>query len=358
MRCAPTRPYKSQTLEEIMLKNLNRINRQSIKIATNELVNVKPLDNENDIPVAIEPNLTNVDLFSWTNSNKNYIEELLLKHKALLFRNFNVTTPKQFDRFMKLTAKSDLLEYRDRSSPRHEIGDKVYTSTDYPATHSIFLHNEGTYWQTFPLKIYFCCLQVAETGGETPIANTQKVFQRIKPEIRDKFQEKQILYIRNYNDGFGLNWQTVFQTNERAVVEEYCHKNQIEFEWKGGDRLRTAQVRQAVARHPVTGENVWFNHAAFFHVTTLEPDIKKALLAEFKEDELPHNTYYGDGSPIEDDVLDEIRQAYQQETRIFSWQMGDILMLDNMSVAHSRKPFSGARKVLVGMAEPFQLSKE
>jgi lipid II:glycine glycyltransferase (peptidoglycan interpeptide bridge formation enzyme) len=86
------RPYQSQILEETMLKNLNRINRQSIKVAANELVNVKPLDNGNDIPIVIEPNFPNIDLFSWASSNRNYIEELLLKHKALLFRNFNVTT--------------------------------------------------------------------------------------------------------------------------------------------------------------------------------------------------------------------------------------------------------------------------
>lgn len=98
---------------------------------------------------------------------------------------------------------------------------------------------------------------------------------------------------------------------------------------------------------------VWFNHAVFFHVSTLKPTIRKALLAEFSEEELPHNTYYGDGSPIEPDVLDEIRTAYQQEAVIFPWQVGDILMLDNMLTAHGRQPFLGRRKVVVGMAEPF-----
>ena len=35
----------------------------------------------------------------------------------------------------------------------------------------------------------------------------------------------------------------------------------------------------------------------------------------------------------------------------FPWERGDILMLDNMLVAHGRKPFTGPRKILVGMAE-------
>ena len=125
------------------------------------------------------------------------------------------------------------------------------------------------------------------------------------------------MYVRNFGDGFGLPWQTVFQTTNPAEVETFCRSHGIEFEWKKGNRLRTRQVRQAVAIHPKTGDIVWFNHAAFFHISTLEPNISEALLAEFLEEDLPHNTYYGDGSPIEPAVLDEIRTAYQQETVIF-----------------------------------------
>jgi alpha-ketoglutarate-dependent taurine dioxygenase len=68
---------------------------------------------------------------------------------------------------------------------------------------------------------------------------------------------------------------------------------------------------------------------------------------------LPYNTYYGDGQPIEDSVVEELREAYRQETVAFPWQPGDILMMDNMLVAHGRNPFTGPRKILVGMGEPY-----
>ncbi|MBW4575236.1 MAG: TauD/TfdA family dioxygenase [Aphanothece sp. CMT-3BRIN-NPC111] len=340
-------------IRSIKLNSLGSISRKSVRLSQQELVQTSYIKPGQDIPLVVQPAVEGINLFAWATSNREFIQTLLLKHRALLFRNFNVTTAVQFDQFIQATSNGGLLEYRDRSSPRHEVGDKIYTSTDYPADQSIFLHNEGTYWRTWPLKIYFCCLTVAQEGGETPIADSQKIFKRIDPKTRERFLEKQVLYVRNYNDGFGLTWQTVFQTTDKAVVEEYCQNNQIEFEWKDGDRLRTRQVRQAVAKHPLTGETVWFNHAAFFHISTLAPIISKALLAEFKEEDLPHNTYYGDGSPIESSVLDEIRHAYHQETVTFPWQAGDILLLDNMLVAHGRKPFLGSRKVVVGMAEPF-----
>jgi len=48
-----------------------------------------------------------------------------------------------------------------------------------------------------------------------------------------------------------------------------------------------------------------------------------------------HATNYGDGSPIEDSVIEEIRAAYQQESTTLTWRQGDLLVLDNMLVAHS-----------------------
>jgi hypothetical protein len=81
--------------------------------------------------------------------------------------------------------------------------------------------------------------------------------------------------------------------------------------------------------------------------------VREAVLMMCSEEDLPNHTYYGDGSPIEPEVLDELRAAYQQETVSFPWQKGDILMLDNMLASHGREPYSGQRQVLVGMAEPY-----
>lgn len=346
----------NQELEKLSLKNLG-ISRKSVRISPAELIQTNYFSDRQHIPLIVQPAVANVNLLEWASKNQETIQAMLLKHKALLFRDFNIHSATQLDQFIKITAKGEPISYGDRSSPRHEVSNKIYTSTDYPAEQSIFLHNESTYCLTWPNKIYFCCLKVAEQGGETPIADTQKIFERLSPQTRERFIEKQVLYVRNYNDGFGLPWQDVFQTTDKAVVEEYCRNNAIEFEWKDSDRLRTRQVRPGVIQHPITGATSWFNHAAFFHVTTLEPSIFKALLAEFLEEDLPHNTYYGDGSAIEPEILAEIRAAYAQETVIFSWESGDILLLDNILVAHGRKPFQGTRKVIVGMAEPCSYSE-
>jgi alpha-ketoglutarate-dependent taurine dioxygenase len=304
------------------------------------------------LPLVIQPNMRNVNLTEWAKNNLAFIETKLLQHGAILFRDFNMHTVAQFEQFQE-TVSGELMEYRERSSPRSQVSERVYTSTDYPANQSIFPHNEHSYARTLPLKISFFCVTAAQQGGETPIGDCRRVLQRLNPKTRERFIQKKWMYVRNFGDGFGLHWPMVFQTTDRTVVEQYCHENDIQWEWKDGNRLRTRQVRPAVARHPRTGEMVWFNHATFFHVSTLEPTIRETLLAEFKEEDLPNNTYYGDGSPIESAVLDELREAYQQEMVPIAWQERDILMLDNMLTAHAREPFVGPRKVLVAMADLF-----
>jgi alpha-ketoglutarate-dependent taurine dioxygenase len=303
------------------------------------------------LPLVLSPAASDVDLFSWAEANCAGLEEKLLRHGALLFRGFGVDTIEGLQRLV-VAVCGDLLEYRERSSPRHELADRVYTSTDYPAEQTIFPHNEHSYAKRFPLKLFFGCVVPAESGGETPVGDTRRIFARIDPEVRERFQEKGWMYVRNFHPGFGLSWRTVFQTEDKEKVEEYCRDAGIDFEWWPGDRLRTRQVRPATAVHPRTGETVWFNHATFFHVSTLAPSIREPLLCDFGPDDLPNNTYYGDGSPIEPEVVEHLRQAYLGERVAFPWQRGDVLLIDNMLTAHARNPFTGPRKIAVAMADP------
>jgi len=195
----------------------------------------------------------------------------------------------------------------------------------------------------------FFCVQPAVQGGETPLADSRKVFTRIDPAVRERFSERQVSYVRNYGEGLDLSWENVFQTDDRAEVEAFCRQNGIEFEWKSAERLRTVQCCQSVARHPQTGEFVWFNQAHLFHVSSLEAEVRDLLLTSSEEP--PRNAYFGDGSAISDADLESVRAVYEAETIAFLWQKGDVLIVDNMLVAHGRRPFSGPRKIVVGMGQ-------
>jgi alpha-ketoglutarate-dependent taurine dioxygenase len=325
--------------------------RKTVRLSEEELTRTGFLDDQR-LPLVVEPNLPGVNLVSWAAAHREAIGAHLARHGAVLFRGFGVDAVNELEDFTRATS-GDALHYTERSSPRSQVQGKVYTSTDHPASQTIFLHNEQSYSLTFPLRILFSCAIAAETGGETPIADCRKVLARLDPEVVERFARLGYLYVRNFGDGFGLSWQEAFQTSDRSRVEEYCRSRDIEVEWKDGDRLRTRQRRRALGIHPRTGDRVWFNHLTFFHVTTLEEPVRSELLGAFAEEDLPNNTYYGDGSTIEPEVLEQLRDAYHQETVVFPWQVGDVLLLDNMSTAHGRRPFTGARKVVVSMADPY-----
>ncbi|NEE29572.1 TauD/TfdA family dioxygenase, partial [Streptomyces sp. SID7982] len=83
--------------------------------------------------------------------------------------------------------------------------------------------------------------------------------------------------VRNFGSEFGLSWQEVFNSGDRAQVERFCAANDVSVEWRPDGGLRTSSVRDAVHRHPETGEEVWFNHAAIFHLSTLSPEIREGM---------------------------------------------------------------------------------
>ena len=333
------------------INKLGAFRRRSIDVSAQELVKAEPLQSEDGLPLVVQPVEKRLSPVDWARNNQQFIEQNLLRYGAILFRGFNLSTIEDFAQFVSAFA-GELLPYNERSSPRHQIGPNIYTSTDYPANQGIFLHNENSYQNTWPMKIFFFCVTPATEGGETPIADCRKIGLRIDPEIKERFLQKKVMYVRNFGSGFGLTLQDAFQTTDKEVIEEHCRRAGIEVEWKGMDRLRTRAIRPALERHPVTGELIWFNHATFFHVSTLEAAVREALLMEFSEEDLPTNTYYGDGTPFDPVVLDQLREIYWKETVKFQWLKGDLLLLDNMLVAHGRAPFAGPRQIAVGMSEP------
>ena len=330
----------------------NRFKRQALRVSQESLVKTGFLSADQRMPLVVWPAIEGLSLCGWTERNREFIETGLRRYGALLFRGFGVTSAVEFERFIE-TISGELIEYSYGSTPRSRVSGSIYTSTEYPSDQTIPLHNEMSYSRNWPMKIWFFCLEPPEVGGRTPIGDSRRVFAAMNPEVKERFLDKGVLYVRNYGYGLDLPWQDVFQTSDKRRVEGFCRDAGIETEWMGGGRLRTRQRCQAAATHPKTGDHVWFNQAHLFHCSNLSANVREDLLRNFKESDLPRNAYYGDGSPIEDSVLHHVRKVYRQETTSFAWQIGDILMLDNMLVAHGRAPYAGSRKILVGMAEPF-----
>lgn len=309
---------------------------------------VMPLQESQPLPLLISSQ-ENQSIHALSDALRAVALDALDTIGGVLLRNFKVPTPLDFKRFAA-SFGLPLGTYEFGSTPRSKVFSGVYSSTEYPAHQSIPLHNEQSYTRQWPSRIWFHCMTPSHTGGETPIADSRQVYQAIDPAIREEFIAKGLLYVRNYSSALDVPWQQVFNTADRSKVEQYCLTQGIEWSWSEDGELSTRQLCQAAVRHPRTQEWVWFNQAHLFHISAMEQGLRQTLLEAVGEAQLPRNVYFGDGTAIPDATLDAIRAVYTKTSVAFPWQAGDVLMLDNLLVAHGRNPFSGDRKVIVAMA--------
>lgn len=289
-------------------------------------------------------------LHEWLAINKDEIRHRMYERGAILFRGFNVSSPAQFQEIAGVFC-DDFSDYVGGNSPRTRVSSHVFTSTEYPKEERISMHNEASYLPHMPRTILFCCLQPASTGGQTPIADCRQVLSRIDPQVRVRFDRVGVRYVNNLHGGNGLgrSWRRAYGTDDRAEIERRLEADGQAFEWRHNDSLRTCMVAPAIARHPITDEEVWINQAEQWHSSSLDPEFVQELLSILSEDELPHNAYLGDGSPLNPEDLAKIRQAMAAEERMFDWRKGDVLLCDNYLVMHGRQPYTGDRKVVVAM---------
>jgi alpha-ketoglutarate-dependent taurine dioxygenase len=277
------------------------------------------------------------------------MDELLTEQKAVVFRGFGVRAD-QLDGVMDLLLRSRL-NYVYGNSPRTKVGRNVYTSTEYPAELTISMHNELSYAATWPARLLFFCETAAATGGATPVADGARWLAALDPEVRECFSAG-LRYVQNLPDGHGLgrSWQDTFETDDRNQVEAYLSAAGATWEWKKRG-LRVTQVRPATTRHPVTGAEVWFNQADQWHLATLDGDTAAGLAQIMPEEDLPQSVRFADGTPIPDDHVRQIRDRGLDAAVDVGWRPGDLLLIDNVLVAHGRRAFTGQRRVLVAMSD-------
>jgi hypothetical protein len=300
-------------------------------------------------PLIIQPAMEGVDLSAWAKSNRDYITTKLYAHGAILFRGFQIESVAAFEGVAESLYKEVYGGYGDL--PRAGASERIYQSTPYPADKAILFHNESSHLHSWPMKISFHCIQASREGGETPLLDCRQICNFIDPAVLRRFEEKGLMYVRNFIEGIDVSWERFFSTSDKAVVEETCRRENVECEWTKDNGLRMRHRTDAVTHHPYTKEKVFFNQIQLHHPACLDTMTREALLSLYGADDLPRNVLYGDGTPIEDSILDEIGELYWKHCVALPWREGDMIMLDNMLTAHARNPFSGPRQIVVAMGE-------
>jgi alpha-ketoglutarate-dependent taurine dioxygenase len=331
-----------------------------------------PLREDGDLPLLVRPGrgvgLDGLDaLLEWLQEAKETVDRLLHRYGALLFRGFGVHDVPRFERFTKGVSPR-LDDYTRGVSPRRAVGDHVYTSTELPSYLPVPQHSEMAYSDRYPARILFCCATAPAVGGETPLADNRRVWQRLDPALRQRLQERGVRVIQNVPRRAWLlepkGWPQMFGTEDRDAVLAACREQGIEASWHR-DTLRLVKDGPAAIPHPVTGETCWFNGASTFH-DSIAGEIRRvgrpglALLVSLTEryrrllhggrpETWRRHCTYADGSPLSDEEMNHVREVLRAERVAFPWQRGDVLLVDNVLATHGRLPFRGERRILAAL---------
>ena len=124
-------------------KNLLSARRKVVDLSQIRGVKTDYLSQNETFPLVVKPDLQDIDLLDWAKSNRDFIDQELLKHGAILFRNFDLESPKEFEQFAQTVCPNLFGEYGDL--PREGVEGKIYGSTPYPSDQTILFHNESSH---------------------------------------------------------------------------------------------------------------------------------------------------------------------------------------------------------------------
>jgi alpha-ketoglutarate-dependent taurine dioxygenase len=281
---------------------------------------------------------------------KQKIESALVEHGSVLIRKFGLKDAADFRKTL-CELNWSFKDYVEGGSPRTEVLEGIFTSTEYSKEYPICMHNELSYTAKPPSKLSFFCEISAGNEGQTPILDCGRVIDELPADLVKEFREKSVMYIRNIpqTDGLmGKSWNKTFNTDSKDKVEEILTERNVTFEWTPSG-LRTQQVRPATIQHPVSDETIWFNQCDLWHYSSMG-DKGRQMIKLFGLDSAPTHSKFGDGTEIPEEYIEKVKSITNKSSLIFDWVAGDILILDNFWFAHGRTAYKRDRKILVAMA--------
>ncbi|MDV6237563.1 TauD/TfdA family dioxygenase [Leptospira ellisii] len=343
------------------------------------------LDPNNELPVVYRPNSPEQEdkqyLIRWVKSNKRALTDDLKEYGAILFRGFDIRSPQDFEDVI-INVDPNLKNNYLGTSPRNQVTKYAFTATELPPAYPIMQHAEMSFLDSPPRKLFFFCGLAPEKFGETPITDLRKVLHEVPQTIRDKFENDKIRYSRVYDGPSNRSrfqfwktkrWDEMFQTQDRNEVEKISKKQNFKTEWFGEDGLRLVNTTLAVRRHPEFKTLAWHNHSQVFHIDAARKEYWRIFFRQktfrgflvgialealtllkkltTKKEYLDTHCSYGDGKEISLRELTQIQEAFWNNISLFSWQKGDVLVIDNYTVSHGRHPFSGPREIYVAWAD-------
>eukprot|EP00249_Psilotum_nudum_P007883 c20889_g1_i1 orf=364-1359(-) len=281
--------------------------------------------------------------------NLGWLAEQLCRSGAILLRGFPLHSASDFNDVVEAFGYEEL-PYVGGAAPRTNVVGRVFTANESPPDQKIPFHHEMAQVPEYPSILFFFCETKPAAGGETPIVLSHLVYDRMSqqfPDFVQKLEKDGVIYTRILGVGddpsspIGRGWQSTFFTQDKEEAEKRASRLGVTLEWLPDGCVKTVSgPLPGVKIDQKRGRKVWFNSmvAAYIGWEDTRNDRRKAVT-------------FGDCSPLPEDVIHGCLSIQNEECVAIPWQPGDVLILDNVAVQHSRRPFTPPRRVLAALCK-------
>jgi len=355
--------------------------------------NERLIDTEEPTPLVIERQGSSGSLGylrEFLSSNSSELIMDIATHGAVLLRGFDLRSPQDFESATLAISNFQGINECLMSEPGRELvlGTRfvLHTNNLYRTGGSLYLggfHSENYYSPDVPSYISFFCEQASQIGGETGLVNAAKLFsdlpETLKTELKQRAYWVAAWPLAKMGARYGVNAQQ---------MEQFCLDSGLPVVTHRG--LKYASIyKPCVIEHPITKEHVLsFNYSVELMKYGLDRAIQRAFLPDYSSKEWLLHRLSWRFPPI--GVLDKldvlfrdpgtvwrmlssksfdarVSEIFSKETTgllatsirnrcsSFKWRAGDVLIVDNLKMAHSGMPGSGARTLRVLICNPIRM---
>jgi hypothetical protein len=312
----------------------------------------------------LTPDISEQDFTLWIQRNLDKLTRKLEIHSAILFRGFPLSTASHFNSFVKSFSGWQDLSYEDSLSfaVRTKLVGRVCTTND-GKTGGLTFHHEQAQTPKWPSKVFFFCETPAPkgTGGGTGLSPSDLLLQSLEskfPQFVTLCEQRGVKYTAyltaepDPSKGVGRGWKSFFGVESKAACESKMASLGYSWEWRGevdaklGELLCCTTPRlRAVRKAPGSGRRVFFNQIAA-QLSNAKEWSSRLDVGDKAGIDIDRFMSFGDGSSMQPyvEALQFAKQTSDDNAVEIEWLRGDVALIDNYTLMHARRTWTGDAK--------------
>ncbi len=345
--------------------------------------------NQDALPLVIEAKneKSREFLFKFLDTYHSELKADIHQYGAVLIRGFDIRSDVDFEsailkikHFQAIENTFMKEEGRDRVSGTQFV---LHTNTIYKTGGSLKIptfHTENYFTTDVPHYICFFCITPSTRGGETGMANMEKIYETLNPRLKEKLEESTLFSIKwPISHILELYNIPVEKTDD---VCDICKQFGLTITSSGKEKF-VVLYKPSVLINPVTkikslqahldmvpgiykqvgrqfiddykGKD-WLSLRALWSVPTLSflfTPLKlifhdKKMVAKLKQRHVDFSQKMLKHIFTKEDVA-ELAHGIRHYFSSYSWKSGDILLIDNTKIAHAGMPGNRSPRVIRAM---------